>query len=467
MVPRRHSDPFRRRLLLIGLAALALRVAYAFVVAGDPLAGDAARYSAVGQALSAGRGFADPFVFEETVPEAQHPPLASIVLAPAAWITGTDAMYEGMTAFVFAQRVTMALVGAAGVVVLGVVGRRVVGGAGGRDDPAAQRAGLVIAALAAVNPVLWINDALLMSEGVAAVSVACVLGAAYRAWDEPSWRSWALLGAAVGVAALVRAEAILLAPVMVVPMVWWRHRGRWAELGRMTASAGVAAALVVATWVVPNLVRFEEPTFFSTNDGMTWLGANCPDTFEGRLTGFWSIECLRFVDGDGNGVDDWTDLLDRRFGEVPPDASRSSVVYRGEAFEFLGDHVRDVPRVVASRLGLVWGVYRPAAMVDFNEGEGRRPALSWLAWAAHLAITVPAVLGLARLRRGGRPIWPLAAQAVAVTFTAATVYGLVRFRIGWDVAATVGAGAWLASRFGRAAVDDRPAGAHEPDVATT
>lgn len=454
MVPRRQNGEnagergsFRRRLLLIGLAALALRVAYAFVIAGDPLAGDAARYSAVGQAISAGRGFADPFVFDETVPEAQHPPLASLVLAPAAWITGTDAMYEGMTAFVFTQRLTMALVGAAGVVALGCVGRRVVGGRDRRADPTAERAGLVVAGLAAVNPALWINDALLMSEGVAALSVALVLGVAYRAWDEPTWRNWALLGGAVGVAALVRAEAILLAPVMVVPMLWWRHRPRWRELATMTAASAAAAAVVVATWVVPNLVRFDEPTFFSTNDGMTWLGANCPDTYAGAQRGFWSIECLRFVDGDGNGTDDWTDLLERRFGDVPPDASRSSVAYRREAFGFVGDHLGDVPAVVASRVGLAWGVFRPAAMVDFNVGEGRRPALSWLAWAAHLALTVPAALGVLRLRREGRPVWPLVSQAVCVTVTVAAVYGLARFRIGWDVAATVAAGAWLSARF--------------------
>lgn len=422
-----------------------LRVVYAFVVAGDPLAGDAARYSAVGQAISAGRGFADPYVFDRAVPEAQHPPLASLVLAPAVWVTGTDSMYEGMTAFVFAQRLTMALVGAAGVVALGYVGRRVVGGADALGAESAERAGLVVAALAAINPVLWINDALLMSEGVAALTVALVLLAAYRAWDAPTWRSWAALGGAVGVASLVRAEAILLAVVMVVPMLWWRHRGRWADLARMTGAAAAASALVVGPWVVPNLLRFPEPTFFSTNDGLTWLGANCPDTYSGPRTGFWSIECMRLVDADGNGRDDWADLLDRRFGEVPPDASRASVAYRAAAMEYVGDHLGAVPRVVAVRVGLAWGLYRPAAMVDYNLGEGRRAALSWLAWAVHLPITVLAVLGVVRLRRDGRPTWPLVSQAACVTITAAVVYGLVRFRIGWDVAATVAAGVWLAA----------------------
>ena len=53
-------------------------------------------------------------------------------------------------------------------------------------------------------------------------------------------------------------------------------------------------------------------------------------------------------------------------------------------------------------------------------------------------LVVPvAIAGAVALRRLGRPSWPFLAQGVAVSLVSALVYGLPRFRVGWDVAACV------------------------------
>jgi hypothetical protein len=55
------------------------------------------------------------------------------------------------------------------------------------------------------------------------------------------------------------------------------------------------------------------------------------------------------------------------------------------------------------------------------------------------------VVGMVVLRRRDRPVWPLGAQALAVTIAAAAFYGLARFRIGADVALIIGAAVALES----------------------
>ena len=417
----------------------------------DPLGGDASRYSAYGETIAQGRGFADPF---SDLPAAEHPPGAGVAAALAPLLVPDSAMFGQHPAFVFGQRLTMAAFGVGAVVVLGFVGRRYGG----------ERLGLVVAGVAAVNPLLWINDALVMSESLTVFVVALVLLAALRAWDRRARAGgvrvdrelvdWALVGAACALASLVRAELILLCVVLIVPMAWWRSRDlgrrpllrRLVRAGRLVGVAALAAVPIVAVWVVPNLVRFEEPTLFSTNDGLTWLGANCPDTYPGGAAlGMWSLECVRFVDGDGNGRDDWTDLSEWRFGDPRQEPSEQSVAYRRAAFEFIGDHIGDVPKVVAARIGRSLGVYEPATMFERETFEGRRAVLSWIGWAWFWITLVPSLLGLRALARAGRPVWPLVSEAIVVAVTTVAIYGVTRFRLPWDVAATVAVGAWLCS----------------------
>ncbi|NLA34958.1 MAG: hypothetical protein GX868_04620, partial [Actinobacteria bacterium] len=226
-----HEAPqtrsFRRHLALILLAAAALRVVYCFVVMDDPLSGDAGRYSAYGVTIAAGRGFADPFA---DGPAAEHPPGAGLVQSVAPLILPDDWTFGDHPAFVFGQRLTMAAVGVSAVAVLGLVGRRY------RDD----RLGLVVAGVAAINPLLWVNDGLLMSESLATLTIALVLLAALRAWDLARTRDWALLGGVCGLAALVRSETLLLCVVMILPMIWWRSGRAWSNLWRWTGAAAIA-----------------------------------------------------------------------------------------------------------------------------------------------------------------------------------------------------------------------------------
>ena len=125
-------------MLIVGLA-LVLRVAYVLAAKpGDLLSGDQLYYSTQAQVLADGRGFEEPF--RSGSPAADHPPLTAVFLAPVSW--GEDPIMR--------QRLLMAVLGAAVVGAIGLLGRRVAG----------RRAGLLAAALSALYANFWMNDAL-------------------------------------------------------------------------------------------------------------------------------------------------------------------------------------------------------------------------------------------------------------------------------------------------------------------
>lgn len=434
---------FLAGLLLIAALGGGLRIAYVLAAkTHEPLQGDQIYYSALADELGRFRGFRDPFR-AEVVPSADHPPLTSIVAAPAVWFFG-----DRDDPRILLQRLVMALVGTGTVVAVGFAARRLAVDLDTYpDDPQARRCGWCAAAIAAIHPGLWINDGLLMSESVGALTIALVVGAVARALDRPTTRRMAIAGAAVGLASLARAEALLLAPLLLVPTVLTR-RGPRAERPpfaplRWAVASGVGLVIVLGPWVGANLLRFNQPTLLSTNDGLTLLGTNCDPAWKGPSRGFWIFSCIGAVDSDRDGVDDWTEYQE---GTLAPadgeDASDVSARYRSEALRYLRQHWRSLPEVVVARELRLWG-WDPAEMVYLNRGEGREPWASWAAHVGFLALVPLGLVGWVILRRRERPVWPLAVHAVAAAITAALFYGLWRFRVGAEVGLVIGAGVTL------------------------
>ena len=405
----------------IGLAALALRVAYVLgakrndgidITIGEK-GGDQYYYSLAAEALAEGRGFVVPWFDTVAQPAADHPPLTALAAAPASLLPGWS---------VLPQRLTMCVIGALAVVVIGYLGRHVGG----------HRAGLVAGALAAVAPALWINDGLVMSESLGALTVAGVLLALYRWRDRPSVQRAAVVGALCGFAVLARSEAALLAPITIAPMLIWSGDLAGAQRLRQIGVAAGCTVLVLVPWVVPNLLRFEEPVLLSTNDGLTLYGANCyPGVYQGDGIGLWTLECPL--------AEDTTGL----------DQSEVSSLYRDRAFETIGDHTDRLPAVVAARVGRVWSFYRPEQMISYNTGEGRETWASRAAVLGYYLLLVPAAIGGWLLHRRKVSLWPLLSQFVNVTLVAGLFYGLTRFRISAEVALIVLAAVTVAALWDR------------------
>ena len=209
--------------------------------------------------------------------------------------------------------------------------------------------------------------------------------------------------------------------------------GRGCRLGgpeQPGAAATLAAtAAVLAPWVIPNLVRFAEPVWLSTNDGITLAGANNPLTYHGGAIGFWTLE-------DVEGAFETSDL----------DQSQISSRYRAAAVDYAVENADRWPAVAAARIGRVWSLYRPLQMLDWNQGEGRELWASMLALGGFAALVPAAAWGWVKLRRRRAVLWPLTAAFVQVTAVAVLFYGLPRFRVSAEVALAVLAAAALALR---------------------
>lgn len=416
---------FLRWLAVIALGALALRVLYVVVFKRDePAIGDAIYYSTQAIRLAEGRGFVHPFAGG---PAADHPPLTALAMASVVWTFGTSLLV---------QRLAMAVVGTLAVAGIGVLGRTVSG---------SGRVGLLAAGLAAVYPNLWLNDGVVMSESIATLTLVALFLALYRFQGRYTVGRLALVGALCGVAILARAESALLLPLVVLPTVWFTSdRSPWQRLG-VVAVSGLAAVTVVVPWTAYNLTRFEEPVMLSTNDGLTILGANCDETYYGDGVGLWSFACPFTVPIP------LPDPLPTAEGCTPEpddpfacaDQSEVAKAFREAGIEYISNHKSRLPVVAAARVGRIWGVYAPAQLVEYSEGdlettgEGREGWASWWGFAMWWAMVPLSVYGAVLLRRRGRLVLPLVMTAAVVTVTAVAFYGLIRFRIPAEIAVVV------------------------------
>src|SRR5690606_35776966 len=107
-----------------------------------------------------------------------------------------------------------------------------------------RRIGILAAAVAAVNPLLWSRDVDMFVEALMVPLIALFVLATLRLWRRPSWSSAALVGLVVGVAWLTRSEQILLL-VFAAPLFWFGLRDEPAakRIGLFACAGAVAVAL--------------------------------------------------------------------------------------------------------------------------------------------------------------------------------------------------------------------------------
>jgi hypothetical protein len=402
------------RLALILAGALVIRVLYTLLVAQDiPVIGDALTYHMLGGNIADGKGFERaphpqlaPFEgWKPGVPTAEHPPLFPLLIGLITKLGATGYL---------AQKLLLCGVGTVTVGFVGLAGRE----AGGATT------GLVAAALAAIYPFLWVVDGSLMSETLYGVLLAAALWLALRFARRPSLGLAAGVGALAGLAALTRGEALLLAPLLLIPLAV-RAGAAWRSRLTLAAVALGAFALVLAPWTIRNLTVFEKPVLISTNGNAVFVGSNCDPVYHGDFTGLWNFNC---------------------YGDAPKgDESEQAVAYRERGFDYVRDHAGRLPAVVAVRFLRVWDLWRPLQQATYESLEGRSETASRMGLAVYYPLLLFAAAGALILRRRRAPLWPLLAFPVMVTITAMGIYGVTRFRFAAEPALCVLAAVALAS----------------------
>jgi 4-amino-4-deoxy-L-arabinose transferase-like glycosyltransferase len=373
-------------LTAIVVLAVAIRVPYTLLVAPWPplIFNDEAYYGALGNLIAQGAGFIRPgeaLGDGLSVPTAERAPLYPIALAGLAELGGSGAD---------AQRLLGTATGAATVVALGLLGRRLAG----------PRTGLLAALIAALYPTLIAADGALMTESLYGMLAGFCLLAAYRLLDTVTPARAAVLGVLVALAALTRGEGLFL-PLLLVPVV--RRPEGW----RAAAVTCLAFAIVLAPWAIRNWTTFDRPVLIATEAGETIAGANCEPVYYGPKIGKWEVDCVDTRPGSAPGFNE---------AEEFNDAGRDGI-------DYALDHLDRVPVVAAVRLLRTWGIWEPLQVP-----EGRSADVTKIGAVAFFVLLPLAAYGLLVLRRRSVPVWILLAPVITVTLTTLVAYGSVRFR---------------------------------------
>ncbi len=443
-------NPIRYRLLedrwwlpTAGIALGALVVRWYVVLAARPtcstrgggepgcflINGDVLYRFTQGRLIGAGHFFKNGLEYQVTgrlVESAAHPPLFPLLLG--LWSAlGLDTVSW--------QRFGATFLGAAGVVLIAMVARRL-----GCDG-----AGWIAAAVAAVHPLLWISDAMLMSESLYQPAVAAIMLVAVAYADRPTGRLALVAGASVGAAALVRGEAVLLVGLLLVPLVGLARPLPGRDRARHLLVAGTGAAMVMAPWIVYNNARFARPVTLTSGMGSVLMAGSCDSVWDGPKLGWWA-DCFT-----ERGL--WDDYEAAFLGSTAAgpdravyDESLTDAFNRRHALDYIGDNIGRYPAVMLARIGRALEVFRVGDTLQANWAvEGRWRGPSTIGLGLYYALIVPAAAGAVVLRRAGRRLTPVLAWWPMVMATAAATFGLTRYRVPVDIAMIVLAGIGLAA----------------------
>lgn len=390
---RASSARFYSALAVVTALGLAFRVGYVLLFTTHENAKfyDAFWYAVTGDDLAHGIFFR---TISGTAPSAAHPPLTPVLLSVPYYFFGGHPD---------AAQVGMAVIGAAVVLCVGLLGRAVAG----------PGVGIVAAVLAAFAPNFWIPSGILMADTPTMLMMALILLATVHTLRSPRALPVVLLGAACAGAALARAELILFLPTLLVPAVLAaRSLSVRRRLGLIVLGL-VAAGVVSGPWMVRNFVVFHKPTYVSTGIGGTLLGSNCPSAYYGSGMGGWHIDCLPTV----------------RTG----DESDASAHDQHAAVTYAKKHAGRLPVVVLARIGRLWDAYKPLQMVQVDVNEGRPAPAATAGLIVYYVLAPFAVAGIVLLRRRGVRQWFLLVPAGVLTLVSALFYGTVRFRSAFEV----------------------------------
>jgi 4-amino-4-deoxy-L-arabinose transferase-like glycosyltransferase len=415
--------------------------------------GDSLYYYGQGYLLSKGHLYADSATWygsggTKIVPSAGDPPMYSAFLGLLQKLgIGTPT----------GQRLATSVIAIAGVVLIAMVGRRVAG----------RRAGLIAGAIAAVYPLLWINDGMLLSEGLYVPLIAVVLLVAYRMWDKPSWGNAAWLGAIVAVAALTRAEALLLFVALVIPLLWGIRELTVKRRVALVALCWAVGLAVMMPWFMFNLTRFKDPSLMTAQTGAVLSAANCDTTYYGDYIGYYAncydeyVASGRLI-GDpalpncdaaavaaANSLDEQTKQQASACWPDPNtlDESQRDKVARDAAVKYMLDNKRALPRVAVTRVLRMFDFYNPdlgSSVEPLGQNvrvnwavEGRGKWQSEAGFLMYFVLLPFAVAGTVILVRRRIPVSPLMAMPILITVSTAFTFGITRYRVPVDLMLTV------------------------------
>jgi len=379
------------------------------------LTGDSLFNYMQGKMLAEGKGFGNGFAYLDSgqvVPSAGKPPLFPLYLAILQKL-GLHTVDQ--------QRLGTSVLGAVGIVLLGLLAWRLAG----------RRAGLIAAGIAALSPLLFVNDGRVMVESMYVPLIAGVLLAAFSFWAKPDVRHAVGLGVVLALASLARSEASQLFALLVIPLLLSLPRLTIKQRATLFGVIVATGFVVLLPWVARNLATFKEPTFIQFGTGSVLLNGQCDAAYytDSDAYGLENFKCFQ---GDA------APLIAELIKPKARDESQVDAEMRKMGLDYLKANLGRVPVMVAYREGRVWELYQPIDNIDKNyRFEDRGKPESVLGLVAYVLTMPLAIYGLVLLRRRRLPISPFLSLVVMVSLAVAAAFGIIRFRVAVDAAAVV------------------------------
>ncbi len=461
--PASHSVDIQRRWFRIILGVIALigftvRASYlTLVTSKKPLDGDAFFFYYWGATqLARGNGFISILsqTYNSPIPAAHQPPGFIVLLGGLYKIGLHDPNH---------LRLAMCVLGSTTIVIIGITLAKVV----------SRRAGLIGAAITAVYPNIWINDTFLMSETLLVFGLSIGFFG-FFSYDLKPRSIWILLASTgLTIAAMVRAEILLLLPAALIPLIWSRTRHAWKEGGTHLIVAAILPLLAVGSWTVYNASRFTKPVLMSTGFGPTALAGACDVVFYGPQIGSLSIPCAgpayvndrRLTPSEQRAARQRFLEADRYFQEhhelpmvawgssksqpsTDVDESVDSALATHLWLHYTKANLHQLPTVALAREGRLLNLWNPAqqVLIDRYNGRGAQWVVlvnQWMFWG----IMLTAIFGAIRFRRAKIPLYPLVIPLALTAFITGIVFALTRYRVAADFSMVILAAAgieWIA-----------------------
>ncbi len=320
------------------------------------------------------------------------------------WSPGAPLLYAGvyyLTGGVRdnAARLVLALLGAATIVIVYLLGRRLAGAA----------AGLLAAAGVAVYPSFIHSNGALLSEPPAIFTLpAAVLGFLW-ARERPGPWGWLLPGILFGLTALIRPEYLLVGFGFAIAALTGVARERGWQPGAAAVAVLVAGFLApIVPWTVHNLVTLDRFVPISTGGGKAlYVGTNLAadgdyQRVKAQLVERYQGRSLEPGSPELNAVNP-TPLFDRvaaRYPDLPRDSALGKIG-KNQLGDDLSDHPLDYLAMLVRKTGRMW-----------DQGVG--PTMdSALGRAAQRLLVLVGLCGLAAIA-WRRRWWELAAFAIPI-----------------------------------------------------
>ena len=382
----------------VGIAALAVRLAYLAGLSGSPfflvLVGDGREYDAWAQRIAAGAWLGSGAFFQSPL----YPYLMAVLYAVAGhrlWLV----------------RLAQSAGGAGACVLLCDAGRSFVG----------RRAGLAAGALLAVYPEALFFDGLIQKASLDLLLMALFLALAGRYLCRPRAHTVVALGAALGLVMLNRENARVLFPLL-AGWLWVAFPAAPRRLRAQRIGLMAIGTLIVLLPVAVRNAAVSGEWFVSTSQGgyNFYLGnhAGANGSFEPLVPGHGNVTAER---------DDSRRLAEQAEGRPLTDGEISNFWFR-QAFTFIRAHPGRWLALTGRKLLMVVNAGEFSDTDSIQEYARYSAILRLLRWFNFGVLLAGAAAGLWWTRQAWRRLWLLYATAATLLLSVVAFYVYSRYR---------------------------------------